>query len=139
MTKANLTSAIHRVLHGGPCPICGYYFEPNGTGPESSAKIRFVLKFMPWDKILQELAVPMHDWRCHIGEHETNLSFEDTTKEFRKNVREAVYRWCTKPWRPWRRLFYKPCFSHLDEVYAFAVGKTSFGKKAYDSNSCLIK
>jgi len=135
MTKETLTNSLKRRLQGGLCPFCSKYFKPNGTGPEGAKFTHWALKIMPWDKILNELAVPMHDWRCHIGEHPLNLSFDDTTKEFRKNVRDAVSRWCRKHW--WRRWFYKPCFSHLDEIYAFAVGKTEAGKKAYDQNGCI--
>ena len=134
--KEVLTSYIMSNLKGGLCPICGLYFKPNGTGPEGDKFTHWALNLMPWDDILNELAVPMHDWRCHIGAHEYNLSFNETTQEFRKNVREAVYRWVKKRW--WRRWLYKPCFSRLDEIYAYAVGETSAGKKAYDSNSCLV-
>jgi hypothetical protein len=134
--KKILTHVLMSNLEGGQCPVCLKYFEPNGTGPEGKEFTHWLLKLMPWDEILNELAVPMHDWRCHIGAHKFNLTFDETTQEFRKNVRDAVYRWCIKRW--WRRWFYNPCFSRLDEIYAFAVGETSAGKKAYDSDSCIV-
>ncbi len=126
---------LHSILLGGPCPICAKTFTPNGTGNEGNKIAHWFLALMPWDDILQELAVPLHDWRCHIGNSPLNISFKETTAEFRKNVREAVYVWCTSRW--YRKLFYGTAFTHLDEIYAFAVGKTCMGKKAYDKDSCL--
>ncbi len=139
MSKDHLTNSLYRVISGGECPICGRWFKPNGTGPEGNKLVHWALKLMPWDEILNEKAVPVHDWRCHIGECEDNLTFEETTQEFRENVRNSIHTWCTKPWRIWRRWFYRPCFTHLDEVYAYAVGKTSAGREAYDHNGCILK
>ena len=136
VTRDTLANSLKRSLKGGLCPLCGTYFKPNGTGPDGDKFTHWALRLMPWDDILQELAVPLHDWRCHVGAHEFNLSFKDTTAEFRKNVMEAVIKWCRKRW--WRRWLYKPCFSRLDEIYAYAVGKTEAGREAYDQNSCLI-
>jgi hypothetical protein len=130
-----LTMKLHSLLKGGGCPMCAKTFTPNGTGNEGNKIAHWFLALMPWDEILQELAVPMHDWRCHIGNNPLNISFNETTAEFRKNVREAVYIWCTSRW--YRKFFYRTAFTHLDEIYAFAVGKTCIGKEAYDKDSCL--
>jgi hypothetical protein len=149
-SEKDLTLWIYRNLKGNQCPICDKWFEPNGTGPEVKPFkkcvtatgllkrfIRFILALMPWDKILNKIAVPVHDWRCHIGKHEYNLSFDRVTNEFKDHVELGIYEWCQGvPFGMW---LYRRCMNRIDEIYAFAVGKTSFGKEAYDANSCAIK
>jgi len=137
MSEAILTNEIYKRLNGGACPVCGKWFEPNGTGDEGAEFTHWALSKLPWDDILQDEAVPVHDWRCHIGEFPTNISFEETTAEFKSNVETAIYRWCYKPWRWWRRPLYKIAFRYIDEVYAYAVGTTQRGRDAFDSDSCV--
>ena len=122
------------MLEGGTCPVCNEYFKPNGTGNEGAKFTHWILEKMPWDEILQDEAVPIHDWRCHIGEYEYNTTFEETTNEFKQNIEHAMYRWIEQKW--WRRYIFKPALKKVDEIYAFAVGNTQTGRDAFDSNSC---
>jgi len=138
MSKQHLTNALYRRLQGGPCPVCDKWFEPNGTGNEGAKFTHWVLARMPWDDILQLEAVPMHDWRCHIGAYEYNTTFEETTQEFKDNIENAINVWCKAPWMWHRRPLRAICFQYIDEVYAYAVSKTSAGKEAYDSNTCMF-
>ena len=138
MSKHQLTNALYRRLEGGQCPICDQWFEPNGTGNEGAEFTHWILAKMPWDEILQEEAVPIHDWRCHIGDHVMNTTFEETTQEFKDNIKTAIDRWCLAPWKWWRRPLKKVCFQFIDEIYAFAVSKTQAGKDAYDANTCAV-
>ena len=147
MRQDLLTTEIYKVLEGGLCPVCGVYFEPNGTGAEPdgtklNALSRWALGCMPWDGILQEEAVPVHDWRCHIGGHPANLSFGETTAEFKANVGAGVLRWVTSvAWyrRALRKSAYFIVLRFIDDLYAYAVGSTDAGREAYDADSCLLE
>ena len=134
MSKHLLTEEIYKMLDGGTCPVCEKYFKPNGTGAEGDALTHWFLKKMPWDEILQEEAVPIHDWRCHLGKCESNISFEDTTREFKQNIENAIHRWMQRKW--WRKHVFKIALNYIDEIYAYAVSKTKAGRDAYDSNGC---
>lgn len=146
MRTDHLTNFIFKHLTGGYCPRCGEWYEPNGTGPAGETKIkraiRWLLKRMPLDDILQELAVPFHDWRCHLGKCAGNLSFKETTAEFKENIKIAVKKWVRKGPNWYRRLgrkaLYYVALQFMDDIYAYAVGSTSMGEKAYDQNSCEV-
>jgi len=147
MRKDLLTAFIWRNLRGGVCPCCGNLFEPNGTGPEPNTRIKKVLHWLlekiPLDELLNEYAVPFHDWRCHIGAAENNLSFEDTTDEFKVNVADTVKYWVASApsfiRRLGRRTLYIILLQYMDDVYSWAVGSTTFGREAYDANSCAVE
>lgn len=144
MRQDLLTNFIYGHLEGGFCPLHGGWFAPNGTGPEqdgtiSNRLLRWALEKMPADEIISKFAAAIHDWRCHIGSHPSNLTFEETTAEFKKNVKSNVREWVESvSW--WRRAARNTAYFILlrfqDEVYAWAVGSTDAGRKAYDSNSC---
>lgn len=136
MSKYLLTNEIYKMLEGGTCPVCGEYFKPNGTGAEGDKLTHWLLKQMPWDEILNEEAVPVHDWRCHLGKCKNNISFYDTTKEFKQNIENAMYRWINRKW--WRKYVFKKALNQIDEIYAYAVSKTNSGRNAYDYNGCSL-
>jgi hypothetical protein len=147
MRQDLLTDWIYKNLKGGVCPLHNDWFEPNGTGPEPDGTLlnrmlRWALRQMPADEIIRKIAAAVHDWRCHIGKHPSNLTFDETTAEFKKLVKENVGQWVSSvSW--WRRGLRKTAYFILlrfqDEVYAWAVGSTDAGRKAYDSNSCVIE
>jgi hypothetical protein len=147
MRQDLLTNWIYKNLKGGVCPLHNDWFEPNGTGAEPdgtklNSLSRWALAQMPWDDILNEEAVPVHDWRCHIGNHPSNLSFKGTTLEFEINVEKGIKRWVSSvAWyrRAIRKTAYFIVLRFLDEIYALAVGSTDAGRKAYDSNSCTVE
>lgn len=136
MSKSILTHDLYNKLDGGICPICSGYFKPNGTGNEGAKFTHWILSKMPWDDILQEEAVPIHDWRCHIGEYHTNISFKETTKEFKDNIERAIKRWMKRRW--YRKFVFRPALNYIDDIYAWAVSSTKTGKEAYDRNSCVL-
>jgi hypothetical protein len=132
-SKEELTKFIHSSLTGWVCPICKRDFAPNGTGPEHSPFARKALKLLWWNKAIQR-AVSIHDWRCHLGEHEYNLSFEEITAEFEKNVKEDMDAFIAKYWyRRW--ILQYVLYNWVDDVYAWAVSGKQ-GKKAFDKNGC---
>lgn len=147
MSKNHLEEVIYKNLQGGYCPICNEYFKPNGTGSDSKTTANKVFKWalsqIPIDEILQREAVPVHDWRCHVGNHLNNLTFEETTSEFKNNIDKWVKIWVTEGLSWWdrrKRAFARiVLFQFADEVYSYCVGSTEAGKKAYDSNSCAVE
>jgi len=135
-TRQELTKYVYDNIPNCECPICGGWFETNGTGPDSMPKVRWLLRVLvPWDKVLNKVAVPVHDFRFHIGEHEINYTFEEINAEFKHNVQVAMDEYIAK--RPIRRfLFNKLIYEQIDEIYKFFVSGSS-GRKAFDKNGCL--
>jgi hypothetical protein len=81
MRQDLLNDFIYANLEGGFCPLHGGWFKPNGTGPEPDGTflnkvLRWALRQMPADKLIRKMAASIHDWRCHIGSHPANLTFE---------------------------------------------------------------
>jgi len=130
----DLTDWVYNAPLGSPCPLCAGHDPYNGTGPDHMPWARFLLKLIWWDEAIQA-AVKVHDRRCHVGNHPFNLSFEDTNKEFRVNVKKAMKQFINKYW--YRRYLLKYLYIWVDEIYYWAVSGKN-GKKAYDKNSCLV-
>ena len=120
-SKDDLTNYIYRYKNGGICPIDGDWFEPNGTGDESRPVLRWFMRtFVPWDDILNETAVPVHDFRFKIGDHKYNFTFNETNKEFKHNIVAAMDKYISdKPIR--RFLFNKWLYESIDEIYKYFV------------------
>lgn len=132
------------------CPYCETVHSPyNGTGPEEfeilslnvGTKLRWVLKFIPWDVWIQRTAVPFHDWMSTWGA-ECGITFEQCNEIFRRLVELDVsyyYKKKTKNmWWP-RRTYWRGInsvlLSNVDEICKYFVGSDQT-REDYNTTSC---
>lgn len=78
--------------NGFPCPVCGKFYVPNGTGPTNKALIAKILKGMPSEAIVGGVPARFHDtayllcpagWTVHLGTHQAASKKQADRQYFR--------------------------------------------------------
>ncbi len=132
------------------CPLCKEVHRPyNGTGPGEfdilgmnvGSKLRWLLKFVPWDVWIQRTAVPFHDWmsswgiKCGVTFEQCNQVFQelvalDIEYYYQKKVKNMWF-----PRKTWWRALKVVLLNKVDEICEYFVGSDQT-KEEYESKSC---
>ena len=132
------------------CPHCGrIHTAYNGTGPGEfevlgmnlGPKLRFLLKFIPWDVWIQRSAVPYHDWMSCWGE-DSGVTFEELNEVFRILVEADIDYYYKKkinkmwfPRRSYLKLLNFLLLDRVDEICEYFVGSDET-RRIYEKDSC---
>lgn len=110
--------------HGGLCPVCGKYFQPNGVGPMSIPMISTALDKLPSSHLLR-YGANFHDWLYHLG---TAWGSRLQADDMMFNLNELRIRQKARWWNAW----YYRAMNRRNYVFV-----REFGDQFWNDKGCL--